>query len=212
MSMTLIAKRAALALLLTASASASSMAQNPHADHGAPQSQGQGTTPPAQGTAPPADMERMMRNMREMMPMMEKMRTAPPQERAQMMERMSPMMRDMMPMMQSMMGGQGMGMGRTAGPDHQGHSQPSAASSPSTRAFEDANAKMHRDMAISFTGNADIDFVRGMIPHHQGAIDMAKVVLQFGKDEQTKKWANEIISEQEREIAEMREWLKRNSR
>jgi uncharacterized protein (DUF305 family) len=45
---------------------------------------------------------------------------------------------------------------------------------------------MHRDMAISFTGNADIDFVRGMIPHHQGATDMARVVLQFGKDEQTK--------------------------
>jgi hypothetical protein len=53
---------------------------------------------------------------------------------------------------------------------------------------------------------------RGGIPHHQGAIDMARVVLQFEANEQTKKWASEIIAAQEREIAEMREWLVRNSR
>ena len=131
-----------------------------------------------------------------------------------MMERMAPMMRDMMPMMQGMMGGQGMsmGMGTMTGPGHQGHGQTSTAATPSTRAFEEANAKMHRDMAIAFSGNADIDFVRGMIPHHQGAIDMARVVLQFGANEQTKKWAGEIIAAQEREIAEMRQWLVRNPR
>ena len=49
-----------------------------------------------------------------------------------------------------------------------------------------------------------------MIPHHQGAIDMAKVVLQYGKNEQTRKWANDIIREQAREINEMQEWLKAN--
>jgi hypothetical protein len=199
------AQRTALILLLAATASTGSFAQNPHAGHGAGQPQGQ-------QTAPPADMDRMMRTMREMMPMMERMRAASPQERAQMMERMAPMMRDMMPMMQGMMGGQGMGMGAMTGPGHQGHGQTSAAATPSTRAFEEANAKMHRDMAIAFTGNADVDFVRGMIPHHQGAIDMARVVLQFGTNEQTKKWANEIIAAQEREIAEMREWLARNPR
>ena len=200
-------QRAALVILLAATASAGSFAQNPHAGHGAGQPQGQ-------QTAPPADMDRMMRTMRDMMPMMERMRAASPQERAQMMERMAPMMRDMMPMMQGMMGGQGMGlgMGTMTGPGHQGHGQTSTAATPSTRAFEEANAKMHRDMAIAFSGNADIDFVRGMIPHHQGAIDMAKVVLQFGTNEQTKKWANEIIAAQEREIAEMREWLVRNPR
>lgn len=122
------------------------------------------------------------------------------------------MMRDMMPIMQGMMGGQGMGMGTMTGPCHQGHGQTSTAATPSTRAFEEANAKMHRDMAIAFSGNADIDFVRGMIPHHQGAIDMATVVLQFGANEQTKKRAGEIIAAQEREIAEMREWLVRNPR
>jgi uncharacterized protein (DUF305 family) len=54
----------------------------------------------------------------------------------------------------------------------------------------------------------DVAFVRGMIPHHQGAIDMAHAVLQYGKDERVKAWANQIIKAQEAEIAEMQEWLK----
>ena len=58
----------------------------------------------------------------------------------------------------------------------------------------------------------EVAFVRGMIPHHQSAIDMAKVVQQYGKDEQTQKWAAEIIAAQEREIAEMRKWLEQHSR
>jgi uncharacterized protein (DUF305 family) len=95
---------------------------------------------------------------------------------------------------------------------HSGHAMPAAGSqaadTTATKAYREANAKMHRDMDIAFTDDADIDFVRGMIPHHQGAIDMAKVVLQHGKDEKTRQWAGAIIREQEREIAEMQAWLK----
>jgi uncharacterized protein (DUF305 family) len=93
---------------------------------------------------------------------------------------------------------------------HQNHGSPApstARSTAATKAFEAANAKMHKDMAIKYSGNADADFARGMIPHHQGAIDMAKAVLQFGKDPEIRKLAEEIIKAQESEIAWMKEWL-----
>ncbi len=83
--------------------------------------------------------------------------------------------------------------------------------SASTRAFIDANAKMHEGMAIDFTGNADVDFVRGMIAHHQGAIDMAKIELEHGKDPAIRKLAEDIISAQEGEIEMMEAWLKENA-
>jgi uncharacterized protein (DUF305 family) len=69
---------------------------------------------------------------------------------------------------------------------------------------------MMHDMAVPYTGNADVDFRAKMIPHHQGAIDMAKVALAHAKDETTKALAAQIIKDQEREIAEMREWLSKN--
>jgi uncharacterized protein (DUF305 family) len=96
---------------------------------------------------------------------------------------------------------------------HSGHSTPAQTaqtpSVPSTQGYRQANETMHRNMDITFSGDSDVDFVRGMIPHHQGAIDMAKVALQHTKDEQIRKWATEVIREQEREIAEMQTWLKK---
>lgn len=85
-----------------------------------------------------------------------------------------------------------------------------AKAAPSTKAFEAANAKMHKDMAIAYSGNPDVDFVRSMIPHHQGAIDMAKIQLEHGKDPEIRKLAEEVIRAQEGEIAMMRAWLAKN--
>jgi len=67
-----------------------------------------------------------------------------------------------------------------------------------------AAARMHAAMSVPFTGDADRDFAHMMIPHHQGAIDMALVELRYGKDERLKRLAQEIIVEQQQEIAVMR--------
>ncbi len=94
--------------------------------------------------------------------------------------------------------------------NHSGHAQNGAASMPasaSSKAYQAANDKMHQDMNIKMTGDADVDFVQGMIPHHQGAVDMAKIVLQYGSDPEIKKIAQEIIAAQEKEIAMFRAWL-----
>ncbi len=94
--------------------------------------------------------------------------------------------------------------------DHSTMDHSAMNDSPSSKAFAEANAKMHKDMAVPLTGNADVDFVQGMIPHHQGAIDMAKIVLEHGKDPEIRKLAEEVIAAQEGEIAMMKAWLAKN--
>ncbi|RST82128.1 DUF305 domain-containing protein [Aquibium carbonis] len=87
---------------------------------------------------------------------------------------------------------------------------PADGDSESTLAYKQADMDMMSGMAVEYTGDADVDFRLKMIPHHQGAIDMAKVALRFGTDSETKALAEAIIAAQETEIAEMQAWLEKN--
>ncbi|WP_157154339.1 DUF305 domain-containing protein [Brachyspira murdochii] len=68
---------------------------------------------------------------------------------------------------------------------------------------------MMKDMSsIEVTGDNDIDFLKGMIPHHQAAVDVSKKILEFTKDDKIKEIANNIIASQEKEISDMNNMLK----
>jgi hypothetical protein len=66
------------------------------------------------------------------------------------------------------------------------------------------NMRMHEDMTANPSGDVDRDFIQMMVPHHQGAIDMARALLKYGRDERLKRLAQSIVVEQAQEIAYMR--------
>jgi uncharacterized protein (DUF305 family) len=90
------------------------------------------------------------------------------------------------------------------------HDHPAAAPgspSPFYGEMAEADATMHRDMTVAPSGDLDRDFLRMMVPHHQGAIDMALLVLKYGRDERVKRLAQSIVVQQGEEITYMRTLL-----
>lgn len=111
------------------------------------------------------------------------------------------------PMMQG--GSAGM-MGRQAGSMQMGG--PRGDQSVTSLAMNAVNERMHREMAMEYTGNVDADFATNMIAHHQGAIDMAKIVAAFGKDPKIRELAQNVIKAQEGEITMLKSWLAENAK
>ncbi|QCP50797.1 DUF305 domain-containing protein [Trinickia violacea] len=80
----------------------------------------------------------------------------------------------------------------------------SSGEAPFVAENDRAMTRMMEDMAVKPTGDVDRDFVAMMVPHHQGAIDMAQAELRYGHNEQLRRIAQEIVVEQQQEIAAMR--------
>ncbi len=89
---------------------------------------------------------------------------------------------------------------------------PKDSDAASTKAYKGSMMKMMRTMPHDYTGNADVDFMKQMRAHHQGAIDMSEVALQHGQDDEVKRLARKIIEDQRKEIGEIDAWLQKKGR
>jgi uncharacterized protein (DUF305 family) len=96
-------------------------------------------------------------------------------------------------------------------PAQHAHDQNTGPDDPAIRASVEAMDRMHAAMAgMAYSGNADIDFARGMIPHHLAAVEMAEIVLEHGANPEIQALAEAIVEAQLREIAELEAWLAAN--
>lgn len=91
--------------------------------------------------------------------------------------------------------------------DHSNHATHTAENAPWAAPYDAVNAAMHEGMAIAYSANPDLDFARAMLAHHQGAVDMAKIQLQFGTDPEMRALAQAIIAAQGPEIEQMRAFI-----
>ena len=97
------------------------------------------------------------------------------------------------------------------GPMQGGQGMPGAQGGHGPNTMMESMERMQRQMtAVPATGDTDQDFVAMMIPHHQGAIDMAKAELANGKDPEMRKLAEDIVKAQETEITQMRAWQQKH--
>ena len=88
-----------------------------------------------------------------------------------------------------------------------GHGAMGHSSAPWAAAYDTANAAMHQGMAIPYSDNPDLDFARAMLAHHEGAVAMAQIQLQFGTDPEMRALAQAIIDAQGPEIEQMRAYI-----
>lgn len=106
--------------------------------------------------------------------------------------------------------GSGQDESQLAAAGHQAHEPDAAAGrSDAARAYDESMARMHRDMGRA-GDDADETFMRAMIPHHRGAVEMAEIVLEHGKDPEARALARSIIASQTAEIEQMEAWLARH--
>ena len=87
--------------------------------------------------------------------------------------------------------------------------QPKGDTGPASQAFNGVNSRMHQGMDIVFSGNVDADYAKAMISVHQGAIDMARTAIAFGKDAELKKLAETTIRGEEAALAALQAWISR---
>ena len=101
---------------------------------------------------------------------------------------------------------QGQGMGDMPGMSMQGMTDAS-------KAYMEAMMKMHSPMMTATQAkDPDVAFICGMLPHHQGAIDMARAELKYGDNPEAKRMAEKVIKDQGEEIEKMTAWLKKNAK
>ena len=92
------------------------------------------------------------------------------------------------------------------------HAKAKSDANPADKAFATSMSTMMKGMNVKPTGRPDKDFVTMMMPHHQGAVDMAKVELQYGIDPELRQLATDIVAAQEKELAQMKAWLEKNGK
>jgi len=78
--------------------------------------------------------------------------------------------------------------------------------------FKKAMDRMHKGMNFKSTGNIETDFLKGMIPHHQGVVDMSEELIKKSKDAELKAFAQKMIDDQKAEIKMMQDWLKKREK